>query len=370
VTRDIREKLIASKILLPSAKINPNWKIILGSDPEITKFILETAPSYPEMRDKIKCLSLGIRDLVKCETCQRIINPTKKHCDKKCAANDVAVKLNVFRSYQKSILKKYGVKNLFQSDVIKAKIRKTNLSRRGVENPFQCSAVKAKIAETNTKKYGCRSATSSDVTRQKTKNTNLARYGVEHPMKSDEVKLNLRNSLVRSYGVEYPGQIGVSFDSIRKIKDETWLRSKYLAENLDIIEIAKELNVSAHTIFKALRRAGIKTKKIRGFSKKAIRWMDEIAESQNLKIRHALNGGEFTIPGTKIRVDGYCEETNTIYEFHGDAWHGNLKIFKPTDKPNPFKPNVTAEKLYFDTINRDEQIKKLGYDLVSIWETS
>jgi len=29
----------------------------------------------------------------------------------------------------------------------------------------------------------------------------------------------------------------------------------------------------------------------------------------------------------RIKVDGYDVETNTVYEFLGDYWHGNPKIF-------------------------------------------
>ena len=39
-------------------------------------------------------------------------------------------------------------------------------------------------------------------------------------------------------------------------------------------------------------------------------------------VQHVDNGGEFTVPGTNFKVDGYCAETNTIYEFHGCFYHG------------------------------------------------
>lgn len=39
-----------------------------------------------------------------------------------------------------------------------------------------------------------------------------------------------------------------------------------------------------------------------------------------------LAEGEYYIPGVG-KVDGFCKETNTVYEFHGDYWHGNPDIF-------------------------------------------
>ena len=37
---------------------------------------------------------------------------------------------------------------------------------------------------------------------------------------------------------------------------------------------------------------------------------------------------EYRISTTKFVADGYDPETNTIYEFHGDYWHGNPTIYK------------------------------------------
>ncbi len=52
---------------------------------------------------------------------------------------------------------------------------------------------------------------------------------------------------------------------------------------------------------------------------------------EGIYIQYALNDGEYQIPGTRYKADGYCSETNTIYEFHGDYWHGNPSKFSPTD---------------------------------------
>lgn len=50
------------------------------------------------------------------------------------------------------------------------------------------------------------------------------------------------------------------------------------------------------------------------FSPDSIRWLDYVATTQNLRIQHALNGrGERKIAG--VSVDGFCEETNTVYQY-------------------------------------------------------
>lgn len=46
-----------------------------------------------------------------------------------------------------------------------------------------------------------------------------------------------------------------------------------------------------------------------------IRWLDFLQFSEGIVINHAKNGnGEKKISG--VSVDGYCEATNTIYQFH------------------------------------------------------
>ena len=78
--------------------------------------------------------------------------------------------------------------------------------------------------------------------------------------------------------------------------------------------------------------------------------------------------GEFTIPETKWKVDGYDEMTNTIYEFHGDYWHAhpsNKRYSK--DEPHPRKRGTWGE-VYERTLARERKIRELGYNLVVIWE--
>lgn len=104
-----------------------------------------------------------------------------------------------------------------------------------------------------------------------------------------------------------------------------------------------------------------------GISNKALAWLKEIATTTGADIQHALNGGEFTIPGTRYKADGFCRATNTVYEFYGDKWHGNLRVYKPDDKCHPFS-NISADKLHKRTIERENTIKSLGYNVVSIWE--
>jgi len=103
------------------------------------------------------------------------------------------------------------------------------------------------------------------------------------------------------------------------------------------------------------------------YSQKAISWLNKIAKKENIYIQHAENKGEYSIPLTKYKADGYCEKTNTIYEFYGDKFHGNLKLFNENEQCHPFSDEC-AGSLYIKTMQREQIIKDLGYNLITIWE--
>ena len=98
-----------------------------------------------------------------------------------------------------------------------------------------------------------------------------------------------------------------------------------------------------------------------------IKWLNFIQLKNNITIQHAENSNEYQIPKTRFRADGYCKETNTIYEFHGDYWHGNPKIY------NHNEINAVTKKsfgeMYQTTLNREKQIRDMGFNLITIWES-
>ncbi len=66
-------------------------------------------------------------------------------------------------------------------------------------------------------------------------------------------------------------------------------------------------------------------------------------------------------------VDGYNPETNTIYEFNGDFWHGNPEIFDRNDFNKVSRK--TFGELYKKTLEKENKLKELGYNIISIWES-
>jgi len=66
-------------------------------------------------------------------------------------------------------------------------------------------------------------------------------------------------------------------------------------------------------------------------------------------------------------VDGFDNESNTIYEFYGDYWHGNPSKYNSSDVNKSVKK--TFGELYKETIEREYLFKESGYNIVSIWES-
>ena len=95
-------------------------------------------------------------------------------------------------------------------------------------------------------------------------------------------------------------------------------------------------------------------KKDTPYSKQSIQWLEYLIELPGYNICHAENSvhGEKRIGN--FRVDSFCEETNTIYEYYGCYHHGH----DCNDKHDSTKWEKALE--------REEELLSLGYNLETI----
>ena len=84
-----------------------------------------------------------------------------------------------------------------------------------------------------------------------------------------------------------------------------------------------------HSTFAKIPLGGYK---IDQYSKSSIQYLEWVSRREGVKIQHALNGGKVCLPGTRYKLDGYCHETNTAYEFQGCVFHGCLRCFPRRDE--------------------------------------
>ena len=89
-------------------------------------------------------------------------------------------------------------------------------------------------------------------------------------------------------------------------------------------------------------------------SVKSLMWLKYLSESNNIQIRHSKNFGEVRVGNYKI--DGYSEEINTYFEFHGCVYHGCPKCFKP-ETFNKFKQQ-TMRTTFSDHCKRIDFIRE------------
>ena len=99
-----------------------------------------------------------------------------------------------------------------------------------------------------------------------------------------------------------------------------------------------------------------------GTSKKEKEWLDYIGLPDNSKYRSVI----LRLNLRKFIVDGFDSDTNTVYEFYGDYWHGNPNIYKSNDINEGNK--LTFGELYRKTLEREAFLKKNNYKIISIWE--
>jgi hypothetical protein len=99
------------------------------------------------------------------------------------------------------------------------------------------------------------------------------------------------------------------------------------------------------------------------YSKSSIAWLNSF---KNSEIQHALNGGEVKILG--VKVDGYDESSNTVYQYHGCFWHGCPRCFREETINNVKKEEMGD--LLEKTKERTKQLEDSGYNVVEIWECS
>ena len=86
-------------------------------------------------------------------------------------------------------------------------------------------------------------------------------------------------------------------------------------------------------------------------------WLDLIGIDEKFR-QHRID---------KYIVDGYNPDTNTVYEFNGDFWHGNPKKYEQSEINKML--GKTFGDLYKNTIKKEKSLKEKGYKVISIWES-
>ena len=329
----------------------------------------------------------------------------RTYCSTKCQANDKDI-----RDKSKSTcIEKYGSENPMQNDSIKKRLNESIMNKYGVDNISKLDYIKDKKAKTQLENYGYEynsqrpeikkrisdNMRDINLSLKDKRNINLSQYwltklekvGINFLYRKNGSILVIRCSEGHDYEIKngylndrmkWNNNICTICNPILKIQkivfdNDSFLQraihihqheyeylSEYKKSNQKIDILCKKcLNIFKQSPSSHLN--GSRCPYCYGsISIKESKWLD----SMNIPNNHRQT--IIKIDDRKYNVDAYDPVTNTIYEFYGNYWHGNPKIYKPSEI------NKTIGKrfgeLYTNTLIREGIFTDYGYKVVSIWE--
>lgn len=290
------------------------------------KIINHNLKHYKELGYNVKCgdnINIPIEHLtkgshykieIKCDICGKKRNIKYNHYNQRKLKNSYLCVKCVKEVNKNTNLKKYGVENVSQSNIIKEKKKKTNLKNWGVENVFQSEIIKDKIKKKSLNNYGFDSFVKTDTYKYKCKKTNILKYGFENPMQNDNIKNKSINSskLIRNKKTlslyKNIGLLNIKDNSIYEFKcdcnkNHTFFIHKNLFYN------RKRTKTILCTICNPINKNSGYEIELKKF----------IQNNYNEKI---LFNNRNIIP--PLELDIYLPKSKLAFEFNGIWWHNNL----------------------------------------------
>lgn len=329
----------------------------------------------------------------------------RSFCSKKCLSNSP----EIIKKKESTSLDKYGVTNPMKSDLVKSKFEKSIIEKYGVSNISQLDNIKEKKVKTCLKNYGVKYNSQREEIRnisskrmkinsdnllknQFERNKNylnfkLEKYNIEvvenkknsiyiircstghlfNISKSnlnDRIQSNKNICTICNPVLHRPKRVFNDIDFIKKSheihKDSFEYLSEYKNSHTKIkIKCNKCSNIFLQLPYAHLQRQGC-PKCSKNVSYKEILWLDQIGIDESKRQKKLFINDKY------FNVDAYDDKSNTIYEFYGDYWHGNPKVFKGEEINKTL--NKTFGEIYKSTIERENILLSNGYNLKTIWE--
>ena len=85
-------------------------------------------------------------------------------------------------------------------------------------------------------------------------------------------------------------------------------------------------------------------------------------------VQHVDNAREYRIPSTRFTVDGYHEDTHTMYEFHGCFWYGCRSCYPVHNESHLRLNHQTMDDVCANTQRKINLLKARGYQVIETWE--
>lgn len=184
-----------------------------------------------------------------------------------------------------------------------------------------------------------------------------------HGIFSQIANNHLNGSGCKKCGIEgqsFTTQIFIDKSHIIHNNKYIYNKTIYIKNNIKVIITCKDHGDFKQIPSHHLNGSGC-PKCAHSISKSEILWLN------SLNIPQKYYQQTINVNGRRFLVDAYDPEINTIYEFNGDFWHGNPKLYNANDI-NP-ATKTTFGELYNKTIEKEQFLIKNGYNIISIWES-
>jgi len=259
-------------------------------------------------------------------------------CSQKCKWSD-----SVKKYHENLMVKRYGVRNVFQLESTKQKIKKTTKERYGVENVFMD---KQRIKNAVRMKYGVDYATQSQDIKDKTANTIIKKYGsienFHHVVKEKTLKTQIQKYGGWFFGSPIGRMTEKNLIDIYGYTEEEYkelLIRKSKTNGNQISKVSQEC-------FKLIM-CGV-----------GIGGDDVLSGDTELRIVTSSN---------KIYKYDFAYK-NKIIEFNGDYWHANPSKYSEHTLIRCGKTPHTARYVWDRDRAKIEAARMHGYAVYIIWE--
>jgi hypothetical protein len=211
-------------------------------------------------------------------------------------------------------LEKYGVDNVFQSEKIKEKIRKSHMKKYGVDHHMKNDVVKNKMIKTLLEKYGVDNILKDNLVKEKIKSTNKDRYGFDNPMKNKgiaEKSKILHREVVKD-------NVNNNYDLINILRDDDFWK-KMKTEKYSLNELCIEYNLNYGSLTNRLLSEEFYKKYYECYSFPKQQKQKEIFDILvGMGLDVILNDRSIISP---LELDIYIPDKKIAIEFNGSYWH-------------------------------------------------
>ncbi len=294
-------------------------------------------PAITKISDRIYAILNCQTENNLCLVCNEILIPKayspQLYCNAKCSSQS---KITLLKR-RTTCLRKYGVDNVKKDSAVQARTQETCMVRYGVDNPLKSPKILDKLKATNQKRYGVNYTLESTKIQALSKATCLQKYGLTNAGGHPSVQAKTKSTMLDRYGVENPGQselirakiLKTNKDrynagtksplnpkQLRVLRDPILLDSMYNGEDLEPIDIAKDLKVSIMTVWNYLHLHNIKVKPSTRISRPERR-IQKLIEN-NYEGIILFNDRLLIKP---YELDIYLPELGLAIEYNGLYWH-------------------------------------------------